>query len=494
MNPSRLLMPIAFASSMGGMMTLIGTPPNLVIQNTLTEAGFQPLEFFSFLPVGLICVGVGTLVLIPLSKYFLSKTGTKEKQRGYKNKSLNDLAAEYQLGDHLFRMHVAPHSPLIGKTAAEADIRNRYDLNILEIRRITVPQSRFFKTISQRTAPNTVLLPDDLLYVMGDFDKVQHFAETYRLELLDTHMPEERSAINRNSLDFYDIGIAEIVLMPTSGLINGTIGESGFRDKYHVNILGIRRKREYILNNLKDEKMHSGDVLLVQGSWNAIGHLSQENSDWVVLGQPLNEAAKVTLDYKAPLAGVIMLLMIMAMVFDFIPIAPVTAIMIAAVLMVLTGCFRNVEAAYKTINWESIVLIAAMLPMSMALEKTGVSEYISNSLVSGLGVYGPIALLAGIYFTTSLLTMFISNTATAVLLAPIALQSAIQIGTSPYPFLFAVTVGASMCFASPFSTPPNALVMPAGQYTFMDYIKVGLPLQILIGIVMILTLPLLFPF
>ena len=391
-------------------------------------------------------------------------------------------------------MHVAPHSPLIGKTAAEADIRNRYDLNILEIRRITVPQSRFFKTISQRTAPNTVLLPDDLLYVMGDFDKVQHFAETYRLELLDTHMPEERSAINRNSLDFYDIGIAEIVLMPTSGLINGTIGESGFRDKYHVNILGIRRKREYILNNLKDEKMHSGDVLLVQGSWNAIGHLSQENSDWVVLGQPLNEAAKVTLDYKAPLAGVIMLLMIMAMVFDFIPIAPVTAIMIAAVLMVLTGCFRNVEAAYKTINWESIVLIAAMLPMSMALEKTGVSEYISNSLVSGLGVYGPIALLAGIYFTTSLLTMFISNTATAVLLAPIALQSAIQIGTSPYPFLFAVTVGASMCFASPFSTPPNALVMPAGQYTFMDYIKVGLPLQILIGIVMILTLPLLFPF
>ena len=340
----------------------------------------------------------------------------------------------------------------------------------------------------------TVLLPDDLLYVMGDFDKVQHFAEAYRLELLDTHMPEERSAINRNSLDFYDIGIAEIVLMPTSGLINRTIGESGFRDKYHVNILGIRRKREYILNNLKDEKMHSGDVLLVQGSWNAIGHLSQENSDWVVLGQPLNEAAKVTLDYKAPLAGVTMLLMIMTMVFDFIPIAPVTAIMIAAVLMVLTGCFRNVEAAYKTINWESIVLIAAMLPMSMALEKTGVSEYISNSLVSGLGVYGPIALLAGIYFTTSLLTMFISNTATAVLLAPIALQSAIQIGTSPYPFLFAVTVGASMCFASPFSTPPNALVMPAGQYTFMDFIKVGLPLQILIGIVMILTLPLLFPF
>ena len=162
--------------------------------------------------------------------------------------------------------------------------------------------------------------------------------------------------------------------------------------------------------------------------------------------------------------------------------------------MVLTGCFRNVEAAYKTINWETIVLFAAMLPMSLALEKTGVSGLISGTLVSWLGDFGPVALLAGIYFTASLMTMFISNTVTAVLMAPIALQSAMQIGVSPVPFLFAVTVAASMCFASPFSTPPNALVMPAGQYTFMDYVKVGLPLQIIMGIVMIIVLPLLFPF
>ena len=198
----------------------------------------------------------------------------------------------------------------------------------------------------------------------------------------------------------------------------------------------------------------------------------------MVLGQPLAEAAKVTLDYKAPIAAAIMVLMVAMMVFDFIPVAPVTAVMIAGLLMVLTGCFRNVEAAYKTINWETIVLFAAMLPMSLALEKTGASEYISNSLVSGLGSYGPIVLMAGIYFTTSLMTMFISNTVTAVLMAPIALQSAIQIGVSP----------------APFSTPPNALVMPAGQYTFMDYIKVGLPLQIIMGVVMVFVLPLLFPF
>lgn len=240
--------------------------------------------------------------------------------------------------------------------------------------------------------------------------------------------------------------------------------------------------------------MHSGDILLIQGTWDSIARMSHKQSQWVVLGQPVEEASKVTLDYKAPVAALIMICMIAAMVFDFIPIPPVAAVLIAAILMVLTGCFRNVEDAYKTINWESIVLIAAMLPMSLALEKTGASNLISEKLVSGLGDYGPLVLMAGIYFTTSLLTMFISNTATAVLVAPIALQSALAIGVSPYPFLLAVTVGASMCFASPFSTPPNALVMSAGKYTFMDYVKVGMPLQIIMGIVMIFILPLLFPF
>ena len=348
--------------------------------------------------------------------------------------------------------------------------------------------------ITQKLAdPSTVLQKEDILYVTGDFNKIKLFAEDFLLEMLDGHITEEAKD-SANSLDFYDIGIAEIVLMPSSNLINQTIKGAGFRDKFNVNVLGVRRKKEYLLQDLGNERIHSGDVLLVQGTWSNIARLSKEDADWVVLGQPLTEAAKVTLDYKAPVAAVIMVLMVAMMVFDFIPVAPVTAVMIAGILMVLTGCFRNVEAAYKTINWESIVLIAAMLPMSLALEKTGASEYISNSLVSELGAYGPLALMAGIYFTTSLMTMFISNTATAVLLAPIAMQSASQIGVSPVPFLFAVTLGASMCFASPFSTPPNALVMPAGQYTFMDYVKVGLPLQVIMGIVMVLVLPLLFPF
>lgn len=494
MNPSRLLMPLAFASSMGGMMTLIGTPPNLVIQNTLTSAGFQPLSFFSFLPVGLICVTVGTLILIPLSKWFLSKKGENNSENSLSGKSLKQLVKEYGISNNLFRLQVIPTSHLQGKTISDLDIRRKYGLNILEVRRGNASQHRFLKTITQKlAAPDTILQTNDILYISGKFNQIEQFTEDFRLNILDEHTTEEANNTG-NSLEFYDIGIAEIVLMPSSSLINKTIKEAGFRDKFNVNILGIRRKQEYLLQDLGSQSIHNGDVLLVQGTWSNIARLSKDDSDWVVLGQPLDEAAKVTLDYKAPIAAAIMLLMIAMMVFDFIPIAPVTAVMIAGILMILTGCFRNVEAAYKTINWESIVLIAAMLPMSLALEKTGASEYISNTLVSGLGVYGPLALMAGIYFTTSLMTMFISNTATAVLLAPIALQSAQQIGASPYPFLFAVTLGASMCFASPFSTPPNALVMPAGQYTFMDYVKVGLPLQIIMGIVMILVLPLLFPF
>ena len=492
-NSRRLLMPLAFASSMGGMMTLIGTPPNLIINDTLTGAGFGSLSFFSFTPVGLICLAVGILVLLPLTKWFLSKEKSDDTKT-VSGKSLHQLAKEYGLSSNLFRLRAVSGSKAVGKTIIEMDVRKVYRLNVLEIRRIESAQHRFLKTVTQKLASaDTVIRTGDVLYVRGDMASVNRFVGDMGLELLDEHDSEMTTRKGR-SLAFYDIGIAEILLMPSSRIVNQTVKEAGFRDKFNVNVLGIRRKNDYILHDLGEAVIHDGDVLLVQGAWPDIARLSKEDTEWVVLGQPLAEAQKVTLDYKAPVAAVIMVAMIAMMVFDFIPVAPVTAVMIAGMLMVLTGCFRNVEAAYKTINWETIVLFAAMLPMSLALEKTGISTFISETMAGGLGSYGPMALLAGVYFTTSFMTMFISNTVTTVLMAPIALQCAMQIGVSPVSFLFAVTVAASMCFASPFSTPPNALVMRAGQYSFMDYVKVGLPLQLMMGVVMILVLPLLFPF
>lgn len=485
MNVSRLLMPLAFASSMGGMLTLIGTPPNLVIDEYLQEGGYGKLGFFSFFPVGLVCMAVGVVVLLPLTKWLLSGKQEEWNSRGKRTKSLRSLVKEYRLADDVSRCVVGKKSPIIGRTIGELDIRNKYGLTVIELRQEHRRQRGLLHDISQSMAtPDVQLTEGDILYLSGNTEMAARFAKEYGLTL----------TFEANGLDFYDIGLAEIVLLDGSKFVGRNLSDAGFRSKYSINVLAVRRGTQYIREGLQDLKLLSGDVLLVQGKWSNIGRLSNDEEHWVVLGQPLEEAAKVTFDYKAPLAACIIIAMVAMMVFDFIPVAPVTAVLIASVLMILSGCFRSVEAAYKTINWESIVLIAAMMPMSVALEKTGASELVSQSLVSSFGIVGPMALMAGIYFTTSLLTMFISNTATAVLMAPIAMASAQTAGVSPVPMLFAVAVAASMCFASPFSTPPNALVMKAGGYTFMDYVKVGLPLQLIMGVVMVLVLPLIFSF
>ncbi|MFV0539156.1 MAG: SLC13 family permease [Dysgonomonas sp.] len=482
-NSRRYLMPLAFASSMG-MFTLISTPPNLVINNALIEAGYDGLAFFSFAPIGFVALSVGIIVLFFASKILVSKndtSGSKKKQ----GKSLIELAQEYQLEQQSYRIEVRYDSPLLDKNLKDLRIATNYNVNITKIVR-KVGNSRFRKNVVEEVAgPKSTILKDDILYCHGDLENIERFVSENNLFFERVNDKEPFS-------DFQESGIAEIFVMPNSRLINRTISEIRFREEYNVNVLGIQRQNEYKMQDIKDTKLHSGDALLIQGTWKDLANLDERQDDLVLVGQPLKEASKVTLDQKAPIAAIIMLLMILAMVFEVLP--SVIAIMVAAVLMVVTGCLRNVEEAYNSINWESVVLIGAMLPMATAFQNTGVDTLISGGLVGKLGDMGPYALLAGIYFSTSLLTMFISNTATAVLFTPIAMKAAIGMEVSPYPFLFAVAVAASMCFASPFSTPPNALVMSAGRYSFMDYVKVGLPLQIIMGIIMIMILPLLFPF
>lgn len=483
-SPRRFLMPLAFASSMG-ILTLIATPPNMIVSEELVKNGHDPLAFFSFTPVGLIALGIGIIVLFFLSKIFLSsndKAGGDKK----KGKSLDDLVGEYQL-NNLKHIIIPENSPLIGKPLRELSIPSKYNISIVTIEK-PINGSRFGKQATKEVAgPNTILDKGETLVCYGKKNNITRFLEENNLTLREDSLSEENRIF-----DFQDIGLAEVFIMPNSKLINRTIIDTHFRDEFNVNILGIQRNNEYKMSDLQKERLHSGDAILIQGSWTDIANLGNRQKDLVLVGQPLEEAAKVTLDHKAPVAGLIMILMIIAMVTNIV--APVIAVLSAAVLMVATGCLRNVEEAYKNINWESVVLIAGMMPMALAFEKTGAALLISNALVNNLGDYGPYALLAGIYFGTSMLTMFISNTATALLFAPIGMQAAVNMDVSPLPFMFAVTVAASMCFASPFSTAPNALVMSAGRYTFMDYIRVGLPLQIIMGIVMIGVLPLLFPF
>ncbi len=485
-SPARLLMPLAFAGSMGGMLTLIGTPPNLIVRDALVNAGYEPLRFFSFTPVGILCIAVGILTLIPLTRRFLKERDGKKTTRS--GKSLEQLANEYKVAQGLTRAKVSETSPMVGGTLKQLDIHGRYGVNVVEIRRTASQGGGTLRRVEQFALADVELMPGDVLYLTGVPEQIRLLVSENELASLPTRKNEAR-------LDFYDVGMAEVLLLPTSSLVGHTVAEADFRASYGLNILGIRRHDAYLLDDLKHRHFHAADILLVQGPWDNIARLDKpNNTEWVVMGRPQEQAERVTLDYKAPLAALIMIAMVLVMAIDAIPIAPVTAVILAAIAMIFTGCVRGVEAAYKTINWESIVLFGAMLPMSTALEKTGASGFISGGLVDMVGPYGPYALLAAVYLATSLLTFFISNTVTAVLMAPIALQAAHSLGVSAIPMLMAVTVAASMCFASPFSTPPNALVMSAGGYKPADYLRVGLPLQVVMGLVMLVALPAIYGF
>jgi di/tricarboxylate transporter len=480
LNPRRYLMPLAFASSMA-MFTLISTPPNMVIQEILVGAGYQALGFFSFAPIGLIGFAVGLVFLFFASKLLVSPAD-QSNAHSHKGRSLAELVEEYNLRNQSYKLRVPNNSSMLGKSLADLQIRARYGVTIGKIVKQNHRPS-FGRRNETSAGPRTIIESDDILYCYGPQPQMDQFINESGCELL------KHRELSSNMQEF---GFAEVFIMPNSRLINHSIAEIRFREEFNVMVLGIQRQNEYLSHIIKDIPLRAGDAMLIHGKWQDIAKLADRQQDLVLVGQPLKEAAKVTLDQNAPIAGGIMLLMVLAMVFNIVP--AVIAVLTAAVAMIITGCLRNMEEAYGSINWESVVLIAAMLPMSTAFEKTGAAMLISDSLVQALGNAGPYALLAGVYAATSLLTLFISNTATAVLFAPIALQAAIGMQVNPYPFLFAVAVGASMCFASPFSTPPNALVMNAGRYSFFEYIKVGLPLQILMGVVMVISLPLLFPF
>lgn len=491
-SSSRLLMPMAFASSIGGMMTLIGTPPTLIVHSALQDAGYEGLQFFTTLPIGIILLIFGIILLWPLTKV-LEKKGKKESS-GKKNnvKTPDQLMSEYQLIENIYRLEINKNSPLLKSSITELDITKRYSVIIAEIH--TRSYTPIGKNISiALPEANRILTQNDVLYVVGEYKDVVSFAEENELSFLDSQAGQEFDKPSfAGKFNFEEIGMAEVVLLANSRLNSITVKSSGFRENYNVNILGVQRKDNYIIKDLKDLRMQSGDMILVQGTWENIDRLSRQEADVVVIGQPIVEASKVTISRKAPYAATIVLLMILAMVLNWFP--PVVSVLIASVVLILGGCFRTVRDAYRSINWESVILFAAMMPLATAMEKTGASALVTEGIVGSVGFYGAYAVLAGILLSTSLVTMFISNTATAVLFAPIALHAALSMNVSPYPFIIGVAVAASMCLASPFSTPPNAMVMSAGRYNFMDYVKVGLPLQLIYLLLMVFALPLLFPF
>ena len=329
------------------MLTLIGTPPNLVIAEAWEEFSGEALSMFSFLPAGLVCLAAGTLLLIPLSKMLSGKKKNSAASDG--NRTLADIVEEYNLNHDLWRVDVPSSSLISGLSLGALSLRSNYGLDVLELR--VVEGKGLLKNVSQEApSASSVIESGDILFIRGPRENVDRFVADYGLRIADD------SDESRRHLDFYDIGLAEIVVLPNSGILKETIAGLDFRNRYNVNILGVRRGGNYITGNLGDRKVAKGDVLLVQGTWDSIGKISRDTRDWVVLGEPESRASKVTIDYKAPIAAVIMLAMILALVFSSVP--AVFVVLTASVLMMLTGCFRTVADAYRTINWESVVLIA----------------------------------------------------------------------------------------------------------------------------------------
>lgn len=484
-SPAKYLIPLSYISSLSGLLTLIATPANLIVSQVLVDHGYKKLGFFEITPIGIIAIIVGILYFVIARHVVLPNAKNKNTLKDGHKLSPKQLAIDYELGGHLHRLKVPEDSPAIGRQLAELKLPAKYHLAILKIDRKSVEGMNLLPiTYQEMAGPTSIIHAKDILYIQGSFASMKEFAKDYLLVM-------EEGKSEADELVSKQLGIAEVLLTPHSSLINETIGSIGFREKYNLNILGINRKGDYVLSEMANVRLRFGDALLVQGAWEEIELLSKAMQDVVVVGQPKEHASMAAASGKAPVAGAIMLFMIILMITEVFP--AVISVIIGAVLMIITGCLRNMDDAYGKINWESIVLIAAMLPMATALEKTGGMVILSKGIIDLLGGFGATGVLVGIYFITMVFGQFISNTATAVLFAPIAMSAAISMEANPYTFLIAIAVSSSMAFATPVASPTNSLVMTAGGYKFFDFVKAGIPLQLVMFIVMMLVIPIFFP-
>ena len=491
-SPSKLLIPLAFGSLLGGAMTLIGTPPNIIVSDTLRAAGWQPFQFFNYTPVGLILLAIGIGYMLFVGFRLLPEN--KPSQEIQRVETPEELVELYKLPDNLFRLRIRRGSPLVGVSLEQSGIRKDYRMHVLEILRDVDPRQvaklgerrLLIESETESITPDskTILKSGDLLIIQGEANDVSYGAAQLNLGLQPVQPSDQQALVNA------EIGLAEILLPPRSRLVGKTIVDSRFGTLYRLTVLGISRPDTEETLDLKTTHLRFGDTLLVQGAWEDILSLRNHRRDFVVMGQP-EEMILTPARKKAPVALLILAGMLLLMITDLVPVA--TASMLAGLVMILTGCL-TIDDAYESVDWKSIVLIAGMLPMAIALEKVGLVELAASALTASFGMMSPLFVLAGLFLITSLFTQVLSNTATTVLIAPVALAAAQNLDLQPHAFMMAVAIAASMAFASPVASPVNTLVMGAGNYRFSDYIKVGIPLIFVAMIVTTLVLPILWPF
>ena len=479
-SPSRLMMPLSFAGLISGMMTLVATPPNLVVNSELLSEGLHGFSFFSVTPIGLVVLILGIVYMLAVR--FMLKTENGESARdGRKRSTFRDLIREYHLTGRARRLAIRPGSPMIGQRLDDLKLRERYCANVIGVER----WRRFRRVIVNVNGVSEFRARDVLLIDMSASDvDLRQFCGEQMLEpmvLRGEYFADQA----------LDVGMAEVSLIPDSEMIGKTVREIAFRTRFGLNIVGMKRDGEAMDGSVVDEPLQLGDILLVVGNWRQIALLAKRGRDFVVLNMPVEVDDASPAHSQAPHAIFCLVLMVALMLTDEIP-NPIAAI-IACLLM---GKFRciNAESAYKAIHWPSIILIVGMMPFALALQKTGGVDLVVKGLMDVAGSEGPYLMLGCLFVMCAAIGLFISNTATAVLMAPIALAAAKSMGVSPYPFAMVVAMAASAAFMTPVSSPVNTLVLGPGKYSFSDFVKIGVPFTVLVMVVCVLLIPVLFPF
>ncbi|MCS6029727.1 SLC13 family permease [Klebsiella quasipneumoniae subsp. quasipneumoniae] len=479
-SPSRLMMPLSFAGLISGMMTLVATPPNLVVNSELLREGLHGFSFFSVTPIGLVVLIPGIVYMLAVR--FMLKTDNGESARdGRKRSTFRDLIREYHLTGRARRLAIRPGSPMIGQRLDDLKLRERYCANVIGVER----WRRFRRVIVNVNGVSEFRARDVLLIDMSASDvDLRQFCGEQMLEpmvLRGEYFADQA----------LDVGMAEVALIPDSEMIGKTVREIAFRTRFGLNIVGMKRDGKAMDGSVVDEPLQLGDILLVVGNWRQIALLAKRGRDFVVLNMPVEVDDASPAHSQAPHAIFCLVLMVALMLTDEIP-NPIAAI-IACLLM---GKFRciNAESAYKAIHWPSIILIVGMMPFAPALQKTGGVDLVVKGLMDVAGGEGPYLMLGCLFVMCAAIGLFISNTATAVLMAPIALAAAKSMGVSPYPFAMVVAMAASAAFMTPVSSPVNTLVLGPGKYSFSDFVKIGVPFTVLVMVVCVLLIPVLFPF
>jgi di/tricarboxylate transporter len=473
-SPGRLMMPLSVAALISGMTTLVATAPNLVVNNELVRQGASGFQFFSFTPFGVPVLVLGIVYMIFARRWLPATDDTAD--RAPRRPSLADWTEEYKLADREYRVRVTARSPLAGQTLEELRLRDHSGASIVAIERDG--------KLVQPTA-KTELRAGDILLVdlfAPDAD-VEALREKFALEAL----PFTGAYFTDRA---QEIGMAEVILPANSELVNKTVAGARFRDRYGVTVIGLRRGVSAHERGLQNEELRIGDTLLVIGPWKALLNLQSDGRDLVVFNLPAELADVLPVQHKAPQAVFCLALVVVLMVSGVV--SNVQAALIGCLLMGALGVI-DLNSAYRSIDWKTIVLIVGMLPFSLALQRTGGVTLMADGLMTLLQGAGCYAVLATLFGITALLGLFISNTATAVLMAPVALAIAKDMHGSPYPFAMIVALAASTAFMTPVSSPVNTLVVTPGNYTFGDFVRVGTPLGILVLIVSVLMVPWLLP-